>query len=309
MLSPFIGGGSFDIETFTGHNVPEGPPPFVRVKQTAKDPKLMWRQLCDLDLFVPTKGEDGALALGEPIAISKKCIGLAMHSGAPSSIVSRGSKVHVAWGEATEPEEKAPGVPTFVATYDRETKTLSPAALVGYGPPANDVHNTPCITMDSQGYLHVLVGTHGSTFKYARSLQPNDSAAGWTEAEDIGPNLRQTYIGLVCDKNDTLHAVFRLWQDDTTYFPAGSYACLAHMSKRPGEPWSEPRPLVVAPFSEYSVYYHRLTIDRAGRLFLSYDYWSTFWFYRTDHWGSRRALMMSPDSGQTWKLVGDDDLK
>jgi len=27
--------------------------------------------------------------------------------------------------------------------------------------------------------------------------------------------------------------------------------------------------LIVPPFSEYSVYYHRLTIDRRGRLFLS----------------------------------------
>ncbi len=61
--------------------------------------------------------------------------------------------------------------------------------------------------------------------------------------------------------------------------------------------------LIVAPFSEYSVFYHRLTIDREGRLFLSYDYWSTYWFYRTDHFGSRRALLMSPDGGDAWKLV------
>ena len=60
--------------------------------------------------------------------------------------------------------------------------------------------------------------------------------------------------------------------------------------------------LVVAPFSEYSVFYHRLTVDRKGRLFLSYDYWSTHWFYRTDHWGDRRTLMMSPDGGTTWQL-------
>ena len=65
------------------------------------------------------------------------------------------------------------------------------------------------------------------------------------------------------------------------------------MVKRPGEAWSEPRVLVAPPLSEYSIFYHRLTIDRKGALFLSYDYWSTFWFYRTDHWGSRRALLLS----------------
>jgi hypothetical protein len=80
------------------------------------------------------------------------------------------------------------------------------------------------------------------------------------------------------------------------------------MSKRPNEPWSEPNVLTVAPFSEYSIYYHRLTINRTGHLFLSYDYWSTFWFYRTDHNARRRALMTSPDGGQTWKLAETNDL-
>ena len=75
------------------------------------------------------------------------------------------------------------------------------------------------------------------------------------------------------------------------------------MSKRPAETWSEARPLVVAPFSEYSIFYHRLTLDRKGTLFLSYDYWSTFWFYRNDHRGDRRSLLMSSDSGRSWKLA------
>ena len=64
----------------------------------------------------------------------------------------------------------------------------------------------------------------------------------------------------------------------------------------------------MSPFSEYSIFYHRPTIDRAGRLFLSYDYWSTYWFYRTDHWGTRRALMSS-DNGDTWKLAQTQDLR
>ena len=303
------GGGGFDIEQFSGHNVPADPPPFVRFTRTAKDPKLRWRSVNDLALFTPAKTADGQVAVGDPIMISRKCIGLSAHSGIPSSVVSRGSKVHVAWGEATDPEEKVPGVPTYVATYDRETKELGNPVLIGHGPPANDVHNSPCITMDSKGYLHVLVGTHGRAFKYARSLEPNDANGGWTEAEDVGPGLRQTYVGLVCDKDDTLHLVFRLWQDAGKYYPTGYYAALAHMRKRPGEPWSEPRPLLIAPFSEYSIYYHRLTIDRRGRLFLSYDYWSTFWFYRTDHQGKRRALLMSADGGDTWKLAGGPDLE
>lgn len=305
---PIPGGGSFDLEQFSGHNAPTGPPPFVRYTLTERDPKLFWRRLHDMHLFVPRRNDNGSLTIGEPILLSKKSIGYSGHSGKPSSLVSRGGKIHIAWAEATEPDENAPGVPTFVATHDTETGETTPPVLVGYGPPANDVHNTPCITVDSRGYLHVLIGTHGRTFRYARSLQPNTASAGFTESEELGPGLRQTYIGLVCDPDDTLHAVFRLWRTDTTYFPAGHYACLAYMTKPANSPWSEAKPLIISPFSEYSVFYHRLTVDRRGALVLSYDYWSTFWFYRNDHQGTRRALLTSPDHGATWKLAAHDDL-
>jgi len=302
---PIPGDGSFDIEQFSGHNTPESPPPFVRNVRTAKDPNLKWRSLNDLALFLPRE-ENDAITVGEPVLISRKSIGISAHSGIPSTVVSRGSKVHVVWGEATDPEEKAPGVPTYMATYDRESGTLGELVLIGYGPPANDAHNSPCVTMDSKGFLHVLVGTHGRTFKYARSLEPNSAYGGWTETKDVGPGLRQTYVGLVCDEEDTLHLVFRLWRTEGDYFPAGHYATLAHMSKRADEMWSEPQVLVVAAFSEYSIFYHRFTIDRHGDLFLSYDYWSTFWFYRTDHWGDRRVLLTSPD-GKLWKLARNED--
>lgn len=248
------------------------------------------------------------LAFAEPILVSKQCIGLAAHSGIPSSVVSRGDKVHVVWAEATDPTAKVPGVPTYVATYDRGTHALGKPALVGYGPPANDIHNSPSITMDGKGYLHVLVGTHGQPFPYARSLVPNDAGGGWTKPVPAGEGTRQTYIGLVCGPDDTLHAVFRLWRSGQPPFPASQYGTLAYQRKRPGQPWEAPRVLVVPPFSEYSVYYHRLSIDRRGRLFLSYDYWSTYWFYRNDHLGERRALLTSPDGGQTWKLAEDRDL-
>ncbi len=298
--------GAWDIEQFSGHNAPDGPPAIVRFTRTAKDPKLRWRALHDLELIVPRK-VDGHLEMGEIVPISDKAIGFSGHSGMPSSVVSRGSKVHVTWGEATDPEEKVPGVPTYVVTYDRETGQLGEPALVGYGPPANDVHNTPSITMDGEGYLHVLVGTHGRPFQYAKSLAANDAGGGWTEPVSAGEGLSQTYIGYVCGGDGTLHTVFRLWRSGEPY-PHSSHATLAYQRKRPGRPWEEPRILIVAPFSEYSVFYHRLTIDRAGRLFLSYDYWSTHWFYRNDHYGSRRNVMMSPDGGDSWKLLLTADL-
>ena len=303
--------GVYDIEQFSGHNQPAGPPPFVvftknKSERKSNDRKLKWRRVNHLDLFVPAISREGVVEIGEAIRITDSSIGLSAHSGIPSTVVSRDEKIYVVWGEATDPENKTiPGLPAYVACYNRKTKKLSDKVLIGYGAPANDVHNSPSVTIDSQGALHVIVGTHGRTFKYACSVTPGDISAGFTRAVDIGDNLRQTYVGLVCDPDDTLHLVFRIWRDKTGYFSASHHAELAHMSKRPGLAWSQAKPLVVAPFSEYSIYYHRLTIDRRGSLFLSYDHWSTSWFYRNDVRQRQRVLITSPDAGRSWKLVTD----
>ncbi len=303
--------GVYDIEQFSEHNQLAGPPPFVvftnnKSEPKSNDRKLFWRRVNHLDLFVPEISSEGVVEIGKAIRITDSSIGLSSHSGTPSTVVSCDEKIYVVWGEATDPEDKTiPGLPAYVACYNRKTKKLSDKVLIGYGPPANDIHNSPSVTIDSRGALHVIVGTHGRTFKYACSVTPGDISAGFTEAVDIGEKLRQTYVGLVCDFDDTLHLVFRIWRNNTGHFPASLHAELAHMSKRPGEAWSHPESLVVAPFSEYSNYYHRLTIDRRGSLFLSYDNWSTSWFYRNDVRRRQRVSITSPDAGRSWKLVTD----
>ena len=300
-------GRTFDVEVFTGHNTLDGPPPILRYTFLFADPKVFWRRLYRLELILAEyHGED--VVFSQPVTISEKVLGHSAHSGSPSCVVSREGRVHVIWSEATDPAEKVPGAPTYVVTYDREKAALSQPAFVGYGPPANDVHNTPSITMDSRGYLHTLGGTHGAPFPYARSLVPNDSSKGWTEPQSLGEGLRQTYIGLVCGPNDTLHAVFRLWKSQEPPHPLSTFATLSHQQKPPEKGWDPPQVLVIPPFSEYSVFYHRLTIDRLGRLFVSYDCWSTYWFYRNDHPGTRRALLVSSDQGRTWKLATNADL-
>lgn len=300
-------GGTLEIEDFTGHNAPDGPPPLLRYTQTARDPRLIWRRVNDLELFIPKK-VNGRVSVGEPVLVSRMCIGMSSHSGVPSNVVSRGGRIHVVWAETTDPAAKVPGVPTYVASFDRDGHRLGEPALVGYGPPANDIHNTPSITIDSKGYLHVLVGTHGKPFPYARSLQPDTAHSGWTKPVPVAEGQGLTYIGMVCGPDDTLHLVCRYWRTNQEPFPAGQQGTLACLRKTAQGAWEAPRVLVVPPFSEYSVYYHRLTIDRLGRLLLSYNYWSTYWFYRNDHPGDRRALLASPDGGQTWKLAETSDL-
>lgn len=299
---------SFDIESFSGQNMPAEPPPIVRYTLTETDPKLFWRRIHKVELLLAKDSTNG-MAFGPPILVSTQGIGLAMHSGIPSTIASSADRTHICWGEATDPGAKAPGVPFFVATFDRSQNRLGPPALVGHGAPANDIHNTPSLTIDGAGILHAIGGTHGRPFPYATSLKKNDAGGGWTIPIPTGENLSQTYIGMVCGRDGTIHIAYRLWQTKKDPFPLASYATLAYQRKRPGQPWEPPTILIVPPLSEYSVFYHRLTIDRRDRLFLSYDYWSTFWFYRNDHPGRRRSLLMSPDGGSSWKLAEDQDMR
>ena len=307
--------GSCDIEVFTGHNLPPGPPPIVVHQPQDTGPRTWetrWRHVNHAYLLIPEK-DGGAIRFREPIRVTDCSIGLSFHSGCPSTIASFQGRTHLIWGEATDPADKSiPGVPTYVATYDHATGALSKPALIGHGAPANDIHNTPCLTIDRNGFLHALVGTHGATFQYARSLQPNSAVDGWTPAAPVGDQIRQTYIGLVCDQDNLLHTVFRLGGKGAEHpgLPPdqpGHFTQLARQRKAAGDSqWPKPEIILYPPFADYSVFYHRLTIDRKGALYLSYSYWSTYWFYRNDGISSR-ALLKSTDGGQTWAYVAGFD--
>jgi len=122
---------SWDIEQFSGHNIPHAPPPFLRNTQTqGADSRHFWRRENDLELFVPRKDGD-KIIIGEPILLSDKAIGISSHSGIPSSVVSRDDRIHIIWGEATEPDEDVPGVPAYVVTYDRNEGLLGEPVFVG----------------------------------------------------------------------------------------------------------------------------------------------------------------------------------
>jgi hypothetical protein len=236
--------------------------------------------------------------------------------------VTRGGKTHIVWGEVSgkpdgsEADER--GVPTYVATYDHATGEVGAKVLLGHGPPVNDVHNVPAITMDSEGYLHVLIGAHGQSFHYVRSVRPND-ASEWSEPEPIlgtgfateeGEQGRQTYISLVCDDEDTLHTAFRQWRNDPRHYGGSYFAALSIQHRPKGGEWTEEAtPLVVGAVPGYSIWYHKLTVDRLGDLWLSYSYYTSDDSYqsRFQDLYNHRAVIVSRDGGETWKLAETED--
>lgn len=311
-------GGDVDIEQFTGHNALDIPPP-VLTYTFVRDHPATFASYHDLHIFLPQKRGDELVA-GEPILVAHDCVGMCQHSGGPASMVTHGGKTHIVWGEIAP--DDAPGVPTYVATLDHATRTVGEKVLLGYGPPVNDVHNVPAITMDSAGYLHVLIGAHGQPFQYVRSLRPNDAYGGWTEpvpaltsgyraaGTDEDGDGRQTYISLVCGPDDTLYSAFRQWrQGPDEPIPNATFAALSVQVKPAGGQWSDAIPIVVPPVSGYSIYYHKLTIDRAGNLYLSYSYWTDDTTYQDDFPDRYHncALVTSRDGGRSWKLVETSD--
>ena len=203
----------FDIEQFSGHNTPDGPPPILplhpygqRSEAASGGASTTWS--CS------ARGEwTGGWSMGEPILISRKCIGLSAHSGIPSSVVSRGGKVHVVWGEATEPEEKAPGVPTFVATYDRADRPswASPRWSATARRPTTST-TRPASRWTAGATCTCWPARTASRFRMPDRWSRTTPQAAGPKPGTVGEGLSQTYIGLVCGPDDTLHLVYRLWR-------------------------------------------------------------------------------------------------
>ncbi|MFP3904849.1 MAG: BNR-4 repeat-containing protein [Armatimonadota bacterium] len=311
-------GDRHDIEQFTGHNALPHPPPVLGYEQTQQH-EARFCAYHNLWLYTPQRNGD-ELEMGEPVLVSDKCLGSCQHSGGPASSVTRDGKTHVVWGEVTE--EDVPGVPTYIATYDHESQELGEPVFMAYAPPVNDVHNVPAVTMDSEGYIHVVTGAHGDNFKYLRSNEPNDAYSGWSDPVNVLESGRvqddtdedgrgaQTYCSLVCDPDDNLHIAFRQWRAGVDEYHGGNlYAALSVQTKPKDGEWGPARPLVVPVVDGYSIYYHKLTIDRRGNLYLSYSYWTSHHTYQPDfpqHFHNR-AVIVSKDQGETWKLAQTAD--
>lgn len=294
-----------------------------------------------LNLLIPEKTKQNTLKFSESIPISSSSLVEHAHSGAGNPVVSVGSTIHIVWAGSEEISGRD-GTPQYAATYDRNSKKLSAPVLLGFGGRGKpDGHCAPAITVDNKNYLHVVLSAHTTKLQYVKSLEPNSTIGGWAEPIDIGgPALQQwgnyyTYVALCCDKKDTLHVVARLWSGEYGETCGGSYKeYLVYLRKQKDKQWEPPKPLVVPFHTTYSIYYHKLNIDRKGRLFVNYMYYADG--LTTDELAAYRAkwpndkikyndttpedsrqywnvyphdpaILMSDDGGDTWRLAVTKD--
>ncbi|OGV71557.1 MAG: hypothetical protein A3K19_09365 [Lentisphaerae bacterium RIFOXYB12_FULL_65_16] len=199
------------------------------------------------------------------------------------------------------------GIPTFVVAYDIAARTVSDPVYVGSGGSTLDGHNWPALTMDSKGYLHVIINGHHNPTVYTRSVNPRDISA-WTVPEyvmadhsgmrGVDGQGALSYATFTCGRDDTLYSVHR----GTSFRYDNS---LVLYRKPSGQPWEEERTLA-KPFKYmYKVWSHRMTYDPlTDRLFLTYYSdgamaqlsWDMFQFY-TFIWPDREDEMCANKNG------------
>ena len=322
------------LERPEAHNQITGPPPMVEGFGR------------ELNLVVSYKKPDGTLtppkrilvAGVEPPVVGKGRHWLTpAHSGCGNVTATFEGKTHVVW-QSIQPltaEQTAEAAeftatygdeglcPCYIATYDHKTGELSESTYLGLT--RRDNHNGPVISVDSKGYLHVIIGAHHANFFYRRSLSPNSSTEGWTEAEVLGVIRPKkgggaySYTAFLCDQEDNLHLVSR-WAGSGYYFR------LVYQRKKAGQEW-EPHKTLVTPFrSGYCAWQQKINIDRLGRLFLNYAYfpaadltkaqkeaYAKKWPEDVTTTGTLsirphgHTMLISEDSGDTWRLAVTDD--
>lgn len=305
-LVPLPPGGHYKMETYMGGPVSAYPPVVLRfLRKKGKGRIARWARVHDLELFT-TRIQQGKLIISDRVLISDNCVGISDHSGITNSVASEGSLVHLVWGETSDPKGKDPGVPTYMRTLNRETGQLSRPVLLAYSPPVNDVHNMSSILIDRQGNKHVVIGAHGRPFQY---LKLNSGDTVWSTPKTIS-KLGQTYVGAVLDRDDGLHLFSRTWRKGSRFpgiFDASLY--MQHKPKGTAR-WGNPLPFALPALPGYTVYYHRLTVDRNGKLYLSMDYWPTWSVYRESYLNSKKRtrtgksrLVFTSEDGISWELL------
>ncbi|MCP5119965.1 MAG: hypothetical protein GY953_54905, partial [bacterium] len=159
------------------------------------------------------------VAAESPVLLSAQGCGRASGYAESNKIVTSGDRTHVAWLDS--PPE---GFRVRVRTLNRRTGDWSPTVTVGA---AHDNHGGPALTIDSQGYLHIVYYPHHHAIRYRKSRRPND-ASEWGDEVLIGGRL--TYPTLVCGRDDTLYLTCRRSFEDRPWE--------VELWKRPpGEPW------------------------------------------------------------------------
>ncbi|MBK8857217.1 MAG: BNR-4 repeat-containing protein [Opitutaceae bacterium] len=206
-----------------------------------------------------------------------------------SKIITSQGRTHVTWLDTP-----AEGFRVKVRTLEHATGQWSPGYTIG---DAADNHGGPALTIDGQGYLHVIYYSHHHPFRYRRSVRPND-ASEWGPVEEFGLHL--TLPAVVCAADGTLILTARRSYDDKPWE-------LELWNKPPGGKWTRRGPVLSSRHPGYVQFAASMAwAPDHQRLFLSYRiYEMPGYDNKNTDAITQVGCITSPDAGQTWtKLNG-----
>jgi hypothetical protein len=311
---------SFVIEFNTNSSLMDSTPLIGLWTKTGEHPGA-WASIHKFEVTYPIK-VDGQLQMSPKVTLTENGLGAAIHAGGASFSVTKDNKSYVVW-ESVNDDDESFGTPGFLSVFNRSTNKIESKTLLGGTFKVNDVHNTSGICIDSNDYLHIILGAHNRNFKYIKSESPMNGTQLTSPQDTVDVYNTafngQTYVSLICGNKNNLHLVFRSHKENLgQYFlksSSGYYKELSYQ-KKTSAGWTKVKPIVIPPLPNYSNYYQQLSIDRLGNLVLSYS-----WFgkdFRPINPYARsttkqmsyhlfRTLLLADEHGNNWSLPEKDD--
>ena len=255
------------LQTGSPNNPVTEPPVLVEYDQAKKDIYLR---------FIEKSGS--GLVFGDRILINDNAYYYTYHSGSSNMVIRVGDRAFVAYAgvdSLVAPDGVNPvSAPQYIVEVSKSGKQIvNGPVLVGTNGHSlhTDDHDIPSIDVDSNGYLHVVLGAHHGNLYHYESTSPYNISS-WGEGEQFGDVIvpgasgGHSYPALLIDEDDNIHVVTR-YAGDRYYFN------LVY-NKKSGNSWDNQQNLVVAFKPFYGIWYHKLSYDSFGNMYLSYEYYA-----------------------------------
>ena len=114
---------------------------------------------------------------------SNRATAYPMQNKMVSSDINGVRKTFIAYSKNTAIDsfETWQSMSVWVATFNHLTQVIESNTFIGY---MYDNHGSPALTIDSNGFLHIVYGVHHNPVRYKKSVEPNNTTI-WTPEERI----------------------------------------------------------------------------------------------------------------------------
>lgn len=153
----------------------------------------------------------------------------------------------------------------------------------------NDAHNSICIMVDGDGYLHVSWDHHGTPLRYAKSLKPNSLELGGEESMTGLHESDVTYPEFSKLPDGNLIFMYRDGRSGSGNLVINKYDC---KSKK----WSQIQNNLISGEGKRNAYWQAY-VDSQGIIHVSWV-WRETWLVESNH---DMCYARSDDGGITWK--------